>query len=93
MPDNIVEFEDEPIEFGLEIKKEKENVNAYDVFRLAKGILIVAVIIYVLFALVRIFCNDEGSKEVWEYTKVVLNSIVSLVLGLYFGTKQEAKKD
>ena len=33
-----------------------------------------------------------GIKEVWEYSKVFLNSLVSLVLGLYFGSKYEAKK-
>jgi hypothetical protein len=74
----------------------KTDLNPYDIFKLAKGILIVAAGIYVLFALIRIFYNDasgenSGVKEVWEYSKVVLNSIVSLVLGLYFGSKQDAK--
>ena len=74
----------------------KTDLNPYDIFKLAKGILIVAAFIYVLIGLIRVFYHDgadnTGIKEVWEYTKVVLNSIVSLVLGLYFGSKQESKK-
>lgn len=75
----------------------KTDLNPYDIFKLAKGILIVAAGIYVLIALIRIFYTDSGTensgiKEVWEYSKVVLNSIVSLVLGLYFGSKQESKR-
>ena len=38
----------------------------------------------------RIFMDDaKGVSEVWEYSKVFLNSIISLVLGLYFGQKKE----
>jgi hypothetical protein len=80
-----------------EIYEKKRDVNPYDIFKLAKGILIVAVSIYLLFALIRIFYNDpagyekSGIREVWEYSKVILNSIVSLVLGLYFGSKQDGK--
>jgi hypothetical protein len=96
MPEEILDFGTEPENSSLKIKKEKDHVNPYDIFRLAKGILIVATIIYATLALIRIFykgdnCNNEGIKEVWEYSKVFLNSIVSLVLGLYFGAKQEAK--
>lgn len=80
----------------LNIKIEKIEVNPYDIFRLAKSILLVAAIIYLLLALIRIFYpgasgNTEGIKEVWEYSKVFLNSIVSLVLGLYFGSSRDAK--
>ena len=72
----------------------KDDVNPYDIFRLAKGILLIATGIFLLLALLRIFYtrNVEGIKEVWDYSKVVLNSIVSLVLGLYFGSKQDPKK-
>ncbi len=97
--------EEKKADIGLEqddlhvnIKIEKSDVNPYDIFRLAKGILIVATGIYLLLALIRIFYpantnsnSNEGVKEVWEYSKVFLNSIVSLVLGLYFGSSQEAK--
>lgn len=95
MPE-IEEFGSEEEQPAFEIEKQKETVNPYDVFRLAKGILISSVILYVVFATLRIFtpdCNKDGAKEVWEYSKVILNSIVSLVLGLYFGTKQDSKKD
>lgn len=74
----------------------KTDLNPYDIFKLAKGILIVATSIYVFFALIRIFISTSnidktGITEVWDYSKVVLNSIVSLVLGLYFGSKQDSK--
>jgi hypothetical protein len=73
----------------------KEDVTPYDIFRLAQYILIVAGGFYLLLALIRIFytdkCNAEGIKEVWEYSKVFLNSIVSLVLGLYFGARHNTK--
>ena|ERR1700761_5664262 len=95
--EKAIDLGEEPVISSLTIKKEKDDVNPYDVFRLAKGILIVAASIYLLLALIRIFydgsCANEGIKEVWEYSKVFLNSIVSLVLGLYFGAKQEAKKN
>lgn len=96
MSDEIIDFGTEPEYSAFRIRKEKEHVNPYDIFRLAKGILIVAAGIYVLLALTRIFYegsdgNTQGVEEVWEYSKVFLNSIVSLVLGLYFGAKQEAK--
>jgi len=89
-------LEVEGINVGLKIAGEKVDVNAYDIFRLAKYILITAASFYLLFALIRIFycevaADTEGIKEVWEYSKIILNSIVSLVLGLYFGSKQEAK--
>lgn len=34
--------------------------------------------------------NSERMHEVWDYSKVFLNSIISLVLGLYFGSKKES---
>lgn len=79
------------------VKFERQHVNSYDIFRLAKRILLACAIIYVMLASVRIFYsgetgNNEGIKEVWEYSKVLLNSIVSLVLGLYFGSKHESKR-
>ena len=72
----------------------KNDVNPYDIFRLAKGVLLVATGIFLLLALLRIFYtgNVEGVKEVWDFSKVVLNSIVSLVLGLYYGSRQDLKK-
>gem|GEM_PF-3091956 len=74
----------------------KTSVNDYDIFRLAKWILAVAASVYILFGLIRVYysghefnidgktvISNEGIIEVWEYTKVFLNSIISLILGLY----------
>jgi hypothetical protein len=35
---------------GVEVKQEKKNVEPWDIFKLANGILIVATLIYVLLA-------------------------------------------
>lgn len=90
----------------FEISSSKEHVNSYDIFVLAKWILGVSAFIYVLLALIRIYFpiqeiildgektfTNEGVVEVWEYSKVFLNSVISLILGLYFGAKAEAKKN
>lgn len=81
----------------LTVQPPKNDVNPYDIFKLANWILMVTTGIYISFAMIRIFYhpadgNNEGIKEVWEYSKVVLNSVVSLVLGLYFGSNHEARK-
>ena len=97
-PNEIIDnFPDEPVVDQLIIEKKKDDVNAYDIFRLANWVLGVAAGVYILIAATRIFysgnsCNTDGVKEVWEYSKVFLNSIVSLVLGLYFGSKHEIKR-
>lgn len=104
-------IEEENIDFGVElddpkvpfqISAEKENVNSYDIFRLAQRILGVAALIYLILALIRIFYpghvepegeyDNSGIVEVWEYSKVFLNSVISLILGLYFGAKAESQK-
>lgn len=81
---------------------EEGNVSQKDIFRLAKSILLIATAVYLLMALLRIFLPSpdpakggaDNMKDVWDYTKVFLNSIISLVLGLYFGAKKEdARKD
>ena len=83
-------------------KLEKGNVSQRDIFRLAKSILLIATAVYLLMALLRIFLpspdptkgGTDNMKDVWDYTKVFLNSIISLVLGLYFGAKKEdARKE
>lgn len=85
---------------GFALKKDE--VNSWDIFLLAKWILGVSASIYLILGLIRIYYpgvlladgtyNNEGIKEVWEYSKVFLNSIISLVLGLYFGAKAESQK-
>jgi len=82
---------------------QKSDVNSWDIFLLAKWILAVSASIYLILGLIRIYFpgvkladgtyDNEGIKEVWEYSKVFLNSIISLVLGLYFGAKAESQKN
>ena len=67
-------------------------VSERDIFKLAKVILLVCSVFFVIIAMFKIFMNDaKGISEVWEYSKVFLNSIISLVLGLYFGHKKSDK--
>ncbi len=79
--------------FSVFRKDDKTDVNSYDIYVLAAWVLGIAAFIYVGLALLRVFysndCTDNsGVKDVWEYSKVILNSIVSLVLGLYFGSNK-----
>lgn len=91
---------------GPIVNASKSSVNEYDIFQLAKWILSVATVVYVSFGIIRIYhpgneiivngqktYSNEGIIEVWEYTKVFLNSIISLILGLYFGAKAESAKN
>lgn len=72
-----------------QLRVESAKVSERDIFRLAKLILIICTGIYVLIALFKMILEKEkGIDDVWEYSKVVLNSIISLVLGLYFGQKK-----
>jgi len=106
LDDTIIGFENEeptkkelPDKEFYQIKPDKSDVNAYDIFKLAQRVLLFATLVFILLALLRIFYNNsnEGNspiKEVWDYSKVILNSIISLVLGLYFGAshKKTVKK-
>ena len=91
------DFSQEPTKKPLKIEK-KTDVNPYDIFTLAKWVLGIAAGIYVICAALRIFYTDpegydkSGIRDVWEYSKVFLNSVISLVLGLYFGSKHDYKK-
>ena len=72
----------------------KTKVEAWDIFKLAKLILLICAIIFLILAMIRIFYDDHCEqnsrvKEVWDYSKVILNSTVSLVLGLYFGSSHK----
>lgn len=85
-PADIV-FEDEPVnnKGAAALGISSEHVSARDIFKLAKYILAVAAVLYFIVGGCRIFLGTEGVKEVWEFSKVFLSSIISLVLGLYFG--------
>jgi hypothetical protein len=87
--ENVESFPDEPQNDPLKFAFVKENVSDRDIFKLAKNILLCVFIAYIGIAICRIYCTDaKGITEVWEYSKVILNSIASLVLGLYFGKKK-----
>jgi len=91
----MADNQDEPIEIFEDPEDDKpvfslgKDVSDKDIFQLAKKILIWCAILYIIVATARIFFENKGTIEVWDYTKVVLNSIVSLVLGLYFGSKRK----
>ncbi len=91
----MADNQDEPIEIFEDLEDDKpvfslgKDVSDKDIFQLAKKILIWCAILYIIVATARIFFETKGTIEVWDYTKVVLNSIVSLVLGLYFGSKKK----
>ncbi len=81
-----VEFGTQELEKTLEVKK--EDVTGQDIFKLAKRILLTCAIIFVLVASFRaILPESKGVVDVWEFSKIILNSITSLVLGLYFGNR------
>jgi hypothetical protein len=68
-------------------------VSAKDIFRFAKWILGVSVTLFAALAIVRMLGlgDKEATKEVWDYTKVAINSIISIVIGFYFGTRKQEK--
>ena len=67
-------------------------VSDKDIFNLAKSILMWCAVIFIIIALLRAFLFDNaGVTDVWDFSKVALNSIISLVLGLYFGAKSKDK--
>lgn len=72
----------------------KKDVHPYDIFKLAKAILIASASIFLVIALIRIFYTDpaSGIKEVWDYSKEILKDIVLIVIGLYFGKSQDSKR-
>ena len=84
-----------PVEFGTEetgnkIEVRKQDVTGQDIFKLAKRILLFCAVIFVIIAILRATLpKNEGISEVWDYSKIILNSISSLVLGLYFGKKDK----
>lgn len=70
---------------------ETHDITPREIFRFAKWILGVGVALFTLIALLRIFGwgNTEATKEVWDYTKVAINSIISIVIGFYFGNRMQ----
>src|ERR1700712_3528123 len=63
----------------------KEKVTEQDIFKLAKFILIICGSIYLVLAVTYSIVQKDGIKDVWQHAEVFLTSVISLVLGLYFG--------
>lgn len=72
---------------GDELVVEKEAVTEQDKFKLAKNILLFAAFIYLGVALVTISVSPDKTEDVWNFSKVALNSLVAVVVGYYFGKK------
>ncbi len=66
----------------------KEKVTEQDIFKLAKIILIICGSIYLILAVVYAVIQQDGIKDIWHHAEVFLTSVISLVLGLYFGQKK-----
>ena len=64
-----------------------ENVTDKDKFRLAAKILLIAAVIFVIIAVIQCYLgnDNEAVNKVWSFSSVALNSIVSLIIGYYFG--------
>jgi hypothetical protein len=81
-------FQDEPTSETPPFELIEQPVTDRDIFKLAKYVLLSCLCIYIIIGFLRIYLEDnKGAAEVWEYSKIILNSITSLVLGLYFGKK------
>jgi hypothetical protein len=93
-PNEIVKFSD--ADNHVEVSKE-DDVSPKDVFRFAKQVLLYLLGLYTLIAVSylvfsQINGNKEAIKDVWDFTKVAVNSLVSLVIGFYFGNRTQQKR-
>jgi hypothetical protein len=67
-------------------------VTEQDIFKLGKIILLVCAILFVMVAALKMLSDPSHAQavnDVWEFSKIILNSLTSLVLGLYFGKKTQ----
>lgn len=80
----------EPTESRKSLRIETETeVSDKEIFKLGKFILLFCGLAYVLIATLKITNPaSEAVDEVWNHATVFLTSIISLVLGLYFGQKK-----
>lgn len=87
---SVIELDGSDNKSDIEIKTNND-ITPREIFRLAKWILGVGVGLFTLIALFRIagWGNTEATKEVWDYTKVAINSIISIVIGFYFGNRMQ----
>ena len=77
----------EPEETPSTLIVEKEDVSERDKFRLAKQILAFATLIYAIVAVVSVWLDSKLIQDVWDFTKIAVNSLVAVVIGYYFGKK------
>ena len=80
---------------GPEIKSEPDKVSDWHIFVLGKYILLVCAILFALVAALRAFGGDDskGIADVWDFSKTILNSITSLVLGSILAKEAKAIKN
>ncbi len=87
---------EKPLDFGTEPKADdkayayNKQLSDRDIFDLGKKILFSILVLFICVSVVHmIFDKYEGVKEVWEFSKVFLSSVVTLILGYYFGDKKK----
>lgn len=91
--------EEQPEDWGVDsddiqdtaqiFKIEKTQVTPRDKFILAKNILLVSAILYAAVATAYIYICPNNIEKVWDYSKVALNSLISIIIGFYFGSKSK----
>jgi hypothetical protein len=82
-------FEDDEIE--NQTKKppiETQPLHPKEILTLAKSVLFACFVVFVAVGSAKIWIDTPGMKEVWEFSKVFINSIVVLVLGFYFSRQK-----
>ncbi len=94
--DNFLNFGEEKNAVTTSTQIVSNTVSDRDIFQLAQNILISAVLLYLILAVLTMIWGWNSTKydivkEIWDYSKVFINSIISLVLGLYFGNKVQTK--
>ena len=68
---------------------ESRPITGMDLLRFAKLIIGAAVVVVLVIGFMYIFNeNNKAVKDVWSFTSTAANSIIALVIGYYFGTKQ-----
>ena len=98
MNDNLASKSTEIRNLGTEeeqdtnLRSTLKPVTDQDIFKLGKTILMICAMLFVIVAALKMLGDPSHSQavnDVWEFSKIVLNSITSLVLGLYFGRKTQ----
>jgi hypothetical protein len=89
-PSKEISFEKESpgTEYHADIYSGK--VTERDVFKLAKWILLACLLVFLLTGTFKTwFSTNPGIDEVWKWAHELLNPVIYLVLGLYFGKKDK----